>query len=405
MSPKKSIESVVFLKEDGLRGSYVYSDAYMDDDRLTIETLRSAHEFGAVITNFVEAQKAEFKDDRVVALECYDKKSKKSFSLRAKHFISTVGPWTDLFGERLFFDWKKLMRPSKGIHLTLDRSRFPLTDAVVMSARVDKRIVFAIPRHEMVVVGTTDTDFSTDPSHVKTTKEDVEYLLKILNHYFPKAQITEKDILASYAGVRPLVADNSSTESGTSREHMIMSDPRNVTFVAGGKYTTYRHMAEQTIDRAITNLPKDIVSRIHKPKTENPLNIMASKDAISKAKSLIDKWAKESQWSVKDLGFFVSRHGRETEKMINNQSRPDRELGVWGVEANQAIQNTMCLNLVDFYIRRTPLMLARKDHGLSFAEPLSRLFAKKLSWSESQRVGQLEAIGEHIRTEMGWKSI
>ena len=159
--------------------------------------------------------------------------------------ISTVGPWTDLVGPKLVSDWKKILRPTKGVHLTLHKDRLNLSSAVVMAAQKNSRIVFAIPRHEMIIIGTTDTDFQEAPEKATVTPDDIAYLLRVTNEYFPGAKITEEDILSTYVGVRPLVKDGSDAEGKTSREHTIMSDPRGLTFVAGGKYTTYRLMSEQ----------------------------------------------------------------------------------------------------------------------------------------------------------------
>lgn len=248
LSANGTMNKVPQLREDGLLGSYMYSDAYMDDDRLVIETLRSAHRYGGKLANYIKAGHGIFDEGgRLKALEAEDKISGKKVTIKAKHFVSTVGPWTDQFAESLF-EWKKILRPSKGIHLTLSRERLPLQEAVVMATDKDSRIIFGIPRHDMVIVGTTDTDFKESPETVHSTKDDVSYLLRIVDGYFPEAKITEGDIIASYSGVRPLVADGSSTESKTSREHVILHTQRNVTFVAGGKYTTYRRMARDIVE-------------------------------------------------------------------------------------------------------------------------------------------------------------
>ena len=252
---KKTLFQNNMLQPEGLLGSYVYFDATMDDDRLVHETLRSANNYGAQCANYVEATGVHLEaNGQAGALKCKDVFSGQSFVIKAKHIVSTVGPWTDEVGSAFLPNWKKIMRPSKGIHLTLSRDRLPLTSAVVMAADKDKRIVFAIPRQEMILVGTTDTDFSGDLNNVQANTQDVEYLLKIVSEYFPGAKLKKEDIIASYAGIRPLVDDGSASESSTSREHLIYSDPQNITFVAGGKYTTYRHMAEQTVKAALTNL-------------------------------------------------------------------------------------------------------------------------------------------------------
>lgn len=249
---KETLARMPSLRAHHLVGSYIYSDAYMDDDRLVLETLRAANENGALCANYVSASGAVFsKDGSISAISCEDQVSGEKFEIKAKHVISSVGPWTDQLGESLFKDWKKILRPTKGVHLTLRKDRLPLSSAVVMGAEKGNRIVFGIPRHEMIIIGTTDTDFKESPENVTATAEDIQYLLDITEQYFPGAKVTAKDIIASYAGVRPLVNDGSQTEGKTSREHTILSDPRGVTFVAGGKYTTYRLMCEQTVDKAL----------------------------------------------------------------------------------------------------------------------------------------------------------
>src|SRR5205823_4724430 len=115
----------------------------------------------------------------------------------------------------------------------------------------DKRIIFAIPRGDIVIVGTTDTDYKENPEGVKSNLEDVDYLINVVNGYFPGSPINKTDIISSYAGVRPLVDDGSHSESKTSREHVILNTSHNITFVAGGKYTTYRRMARDIMETVL----------------------------------------------------------------------------------------------------------------------------------------------------------
>ena len=118
-----TMKRVPSLKKLGLKGSYVYSDAYMDDDRLVIETLRSAHRQGACTANYVLAKKANFTDGQVTSVNCVDvisgEKDGEEFEVKARHIVSTVGPWTDELGHRFFDEWQDQMRPSKGVHLSL----------------------------------------------------------------------------------------------------------------------------------------------------------------------------------------------------------------------------------------------------------------------------------------------
>ena len=396
LNAQKTIERMAIVKKDGLVGSFVYSDAYMDDARLVFETLRSANEDNAVCVNYIKAKKSIFqsseKQDKVSGLEVEDSFTGEKFIIRAKHVISTVGPWTDLVGEKMISDWKNILRPTKGIHLTLKKDRLPLTSAVVMAAEKSSRIVFAIPRHEMIIIGTTDTDFNGDPENAAVTQDDVTYLLKITNEYFPGAQLFEKDIISTYVGVRPLVKDDSSTEGKTSREHTILNDPRGFTFVAGGKYTTYRLMSEQIVDQVIDLEFKDKKMGLTNCKTTEPLHPLVTLDSYQKVQKEITAGSKTA--------WLVERYGNEAFEIINKYGS---EKSIWQLEAYQAIHTTMCFRLVDFYSLRVPLILAYEDHGLSVIDEISEVFRSELKWTADETEKQKQEVKAHIAKERAWK--
>jgi glycerol-3-phosphate dehydrogenase len=292
LDPHETELEMPALQTHQLEGVLAYYDAYMDDDRLVLETMRSARALGAEIASYTKVTGAQTgADGKIVALKCEDTLTRQTFDLKARHFIGGAGPWTDKLGLDLFKDWKKMLRPSKGVHLTFRRERFPLKDAVVMGA--ESRIVFAIPRHEMVIVGTTDTDYSGDPGQVRTEKEDVRYLLQVIERYFPGVKISHGDIVGCYAGVRPLIDDGAKTESKTSREHSIWTDPRGITFVAGGKYTTYRNMARQTVDVALHSFTSEDQAKFAHSNTEVPLNPLVSEVLLERAKRECARWAED----------------------------------------------------------------------------------------------------------------
>jgi len=391
----KQTQSVMpVLRSSNLVGSYIYSDAYMDDDRFVHETLRSANENGAICANYVKVNRSRYNSqNKVSGLEVQDQLTNESFFIQATHVVSTVGPWTDLVGETLVNDWRQILRPTKGIHLTLHRDRLPLSSAVVMGAQESSRIVFAIPRHEMVIIGTTDTDFSGDPALATVTSEDVKYLLKITNEYFPNAQLTAEDIICTYVGVRPLVHDGSANESKTSREHTILSDDRGFTFVAGGKYTTYRLMSEQIVDVILKSFPIEKKSHLRRCQTEAPLNAYISRDAYHQAKVNVNQNDPRQKW-------FVDRYGAEAFEIIESFGE---QHSIWQLEAFQAIYKTMCLTLVDFYTRRVPLMLAYPDHGLSVLSEIITIFKAELHWSDDEAEKQVQDLKNYIQRELAWQ--
>lgn len=397
LSGKASVERMPALQGKDLLGSYVYSDAYMDDDRLVHETLRSANSFGAQSVNYVKAVGAEFdQNGKIKSVLCEDQITKQKFSVRAKHFVSSVGPWTDELGEGLFKKWKKILRPTKGIHLTFEKQRLPLSSAVVMAA--EKRIVFGIPRHEMVIIGTTDTDFSGDPGKVMATPEDVRYLLGVVDQYFPGAKVTAKDIVASYAGVRPLVHDGSENEGKTSREHVIFTEEHGVTFVAGGKYTTYRLMAQQIVEECLKAFSAEKVAQFGPCLTNQPLNPLVTVTSRKEDKQRVEEFVKKGL-STGDAHLLVDRHGAEALEIW-------KEFGpasYWELEASHAIQNTMCLHLVDFFARRVPLVLSKPDHGLSLLKEVSAVFRRQLGWSDAELAEEESLLAKYLEREFAWR--
>jgi len=387
------------LKKDQLSGCVMYSDAYMEDDRLVIETLRSASELGADCVNYVKATGlTEGVDGCEVELK--DSLNQKTYRVKAHQVVSGVGPWTDLFGRDVLKKWTDVLRPTKGIHLVFQRNKLPVRQAVVMA--VEERIVFVIPRDNVVIVGTTDTDFSGDPANVNTDAADVEYLLSVTNKYFPTANLQKSDISSCYAGVRPLVKDQASTESKTSREHEIFNHSPRVTVVAGGKYTTYRAMAEEIIDSVLQKLPFDERMTLKASSTRQPLNPRVTEEKIERLLLHTSSMAEEFRVPEQTVRYLIRRHGGEglfVLQMMKAAVSGDLEERLWTCEARFAINHCMCLNLVDFYWRRSPLFLFAADHGLRFLRPLAAIFAAKMNWTEAQTEAQIKLVETQVAAD------
>lgn len=387
------------LQAADLLGSYVYSDAYMDDDRLVHETLRSANEFDAIACNYVRATGVDLDENKKVkAVLCEDVLTGFKFKVRAKHVVSSVGPWTDQVGNDFFKDWKKILRPTKGVHLTFEKKRLPLSSAVVMGA--EKRIVFGIPRHEMVIIGTTDTDYKGNPEDVTATPEDVKYLLGVVDQYFPGAKIKASDIVATYAGVRPLVHDESQNEGKTSREHTIFTDDHNVTFVAGGKYTTYRLMAQQIVEECLKFFPIEDKVKFNNCKTNSPLNPLVTVDTRLTDFETVRSLGDSTRLSESERRLLVDRHGLEALSIVENFNP---HLTYWQFEAAHAIENTMCLSLTDFYTRRVPLFLADPHHGLGVLNEIIVIFQSMLGWTSATAEQERKKLEAHINSELAWQ--
>ncbi|MBL9113467.1 MAG: glycerol-3-phosphate dehydrogenase/oxidase [Verrucomicrobiaceae bacterium] len=235
----ETLRSVPGLNPDGLKGAVRYFDGFTNDARLVIDTLRSAARHGALVLNrarFANAHRAEIWECQVEA--------DTPVLIRTRTVVNATGPWA----HGLPHSAVKL-RLTKGIHLVVDHSRLPVTDTVVMTEGA--RILFAIPWGERTIVGTTDTDFNGSLDKVCADDTDVQYVLGITNAHFPQAQLQASDVISTWAGLRPLIADPKGRPSDISRSHEIKSPEPNWWDVAGGKLTTCRLMAEQTVDQLV----------------------------------------------------------------------------------------------------------------------------------------------------------
>ncbi|MBY0315755.1 MAG: glycerol-3-phosphate dehydrogenase/oxidase [Bdellovibrionales bacterium] len=380
------------LNQGELKGGFIYSDAFMEDDRLVIETLRSARNFGADVVNYVEVNKIT-ETNEGVTIKVRDVLGKKECDVSATHVVSCVGPWTDLFAEKSLPRWKKSLRPTKGVHIIFPREKLDVKQAVVMA--VETRIIFVIPRGEVTIVGTTDTDYAKDPSDVLVDEDDVNYLLKATNSYFPDVNLSHKDIISCYSGIRPLVDDGAQTEGKTSREHHIFEYSDKVTLVAGGKYTTYRSMALEIVDTVLAKFPFEQKMTLKTSQTEDILNSSATAEKIERGLLYSESLSEEMNLPLPLVKQAFLRRGEEGHEILQKMTRlknPSMEERYWLAEAPFCIREEMCLNLIDFYWRRTPLFLFHKDNGLRFLPAIAKEFATHLKWSADETQKQIDAV-------------
>lgn len=244
---RETLSMLPQLSPEGLLGAVRYSDALTNDGRLVIDTIRSAALAGADVANRVEFRTAEKRDD-LWHCEMHDHVTGQNFAVRARTIINATGPWAPEIPHSTV-----KLRLSKGIHLVVERQRLPIgEDAVVITE--GKRILFVIPWGERVIVGTTDTDYTARPEDVAVNPEDITYVLRTVNEAFPALRLGRSDILSSWAGLRALIANPDGTPSDISRAHEIRANEPGWWDVSGGKLTTYRLMAEQTVDIILRHL-------------------------------------------------------------------------------------------------------------------------------------------------------
>lgn len=238
------------IKPQDLTGGVRYFDGLTNDARLVLDTLRSAVKAGGLVLNYCQLQKSERAQD-LWRCQLRNVQTGALTEVAARTLVHATGPWAEILPQSSVH-----LRLTKGIHLVVDRKRLPVPDAVVMTE--GKRILFAIPWADRVILGTTDTDYTGSLENVHTDPQDVQYVLDIVNGSFPDAKLKPADIVGHWAGLRPLVADPNGKPSDISRAHEITEATPGWFDVSGGKLTTYRLMAEQTVDKVVARLGRSV---------------------------------------------------------------------------------------------------------------------------------------------------
>jgi glycerol-3-phosphate dehydrogenase len=249
LSVNKTLELLPGLSPDGLTGAVRYFDALTSDARLVIDTLRSAAQHGAAVCNYVRMTTADRASTGWRA-ELVDEETGRPFALRTRAIVNASGPWSDRIPHS-----QTSLRLTKGVHLVVDRARFPVPEAVVMAE--GDRILFAIPWGERVILGTTDTDYRGELDNPPCDADDVAYVLNVVNAAFPTAALAPADVVSTWSGLRPLVADPHGNPSDISRRHEVRMSHPGWWDVTGGKLTTYRLMAEETVESIVRHLKLD----------------------------------------------------------------------------------------------------------------------------------------------------
>lgn len=236
----------------GLKGAVLYCDAQMDDIRLCLDNALSAFNAGACVANKTEAVGFIKHNGGITGVEASDKLSAEKFVIRARIVINATGAWSNRIVKMDEPDTPAITRPTKGIHIIY--RKLPHKRAILVSAHKDKRIFFIIPWRAYTLIGTTDTDYTGSQDEVYANADEVEYLLEEASRIFPGENLDKRGIITTYASLRPLVNTQDKPPWQVSREHLIRESSSGLISVVGGKYTTYRRLAEQVVDLALSTM-------------------------------------------------------------------------------------------------------------------------------------------------------
>jgi glycerol-3-phosphate dehydrogenase len=259
LSPGETLERLPTIRREGLRGGVVYYDGQFDDSRLLIDLVRTAADHGATLVNYVRVvDVTKAPDGTVDGVVARDLEEDREFTAAAKVVINAAGPFVDNVRKLSDPAAPPLIAPSQGVHLVFDKSFLPGESAIMVPHTRDGRVMFAIPWHGHTLVGTTDTPVEAASPEPRALDEEIEFILETSGRYLHRPP-TRSDVLSVFAGIRPLVRSGESLiTAALSRDHTIHIDSSGLLTSTGGKWTTYRHMAEDTVNQAtvLARLPE-----------------------------------------------------------------------------------------------------------------------------------------------------
>ncbi len=390
---------------DALKGCVLLWDSMVDDARLTLATLKDAHRHGAIVANyvcfldFVDQPKTVDAEHRIYKIVAEDVISGHRFEVSARKIVFATGPWSDhVWRKDPSYDGtsRLLTENAKGVHLLLPRCGKE-DDAgahgLIAFTQVEKqrrrnpRVIFILPgAHNTSIVGTTETTPEEDLASVRPSANEVTYLLSEAQRIFPEKTLNKDTIIAAYAGTRPLVAAKRHTHGLTktgfvSREHLITESPSGIMYLYGGKLTTHRQMAEETVDHlaAFLNVPRVCKTAV------SPLPNAIGEASGADAERLAQRYGE----GYSTIEKFITEDATLAEPIIPSLPFTKAELlyACWG---------EMAITLEDLLWRRTRIGWA-PGQGVDIAPKIAQFLGEKNNWNDTKITAEVEAYRERIR--------
>jgi glycerol-3-phosphate dehydrogenase len=383
------------LRSEGLRGGALYYDAQCDDARLVIATARSARLAGAALRTRTAVTALVRDGSRVVGATVRDEVTGATATLRATVVVNATGPWCDALRQLEDPAATPLLRRTKGVHVVVPRSRIGNAHAITFLSAVDGRVMFVLPWGGFTYIGTTDTDTTESPDEVAADAADVRYLLDSVNDRFPEARLVPADVVATWAALRPLVADDAGRASAVSREHVIVDGPGGMVSVAGGKLTTYRAMAAAVVDRLARRVPA-------RDGRGWPAESGSDREPLPGGESAmlepLRRQGLEAGLEAETVDHLLRHYGTEAAGLYN-LVRKTPALGrrlhprhpAIAVEAFHAARREMALTVDDVLVRRIHLYYETTDRGVAAAEATAAAMAAERGWDAAEIGRQAEA--------------
>ncbi len=385
------------LKPHDVKGGALYAEYRTDDARLTIEIAKRASKEGALLLNYCRV--IDFIEDagKVVGVRAVDHETATQLEVRAATVVNAAGPWVDDLRDKNRSRTGKSLHLTKGVHIVVPYHRLPVRQAIYFDVP-DGRMIFAIPRGRTSYIGTTDTDYQGDKEHVRTTVDDVRYLIQAVNETFPTVHLTIADVESSWAGLRPLIHEEGKSASELSRKDEIFESESGLISIAGGKLTGYRKMAERVVDRLADRLNgaqygrcRTATLRLAGAGFENSSEVMAFTSTIT---SKAERIGLKGSAAV----YLVHLYGKQAESILDmamDQAGSDAEQKLTMAELVHALNEEAVVHAVDFLIRRTGWLYFDIHRLVRSKDLVLTEMTNRLNWDSARRQE------EHVRVELG----
>ena len=375
------------VARQGLRGAARYYDAVVDDARLTLATVQSAHLNGAVVANHARVVGLMKMGRQVIGAVVRDEITGREIEVEACVVANACGPWVDRI-RRMSAETQhamSLVRPTQGVHLIIRREKLTSQHAIAFDSPRDRRHLYVIPWGEFAVLGTTDTDYAGDLESLSATADDVAYLLEAVWAAFPSARLGESDVISTYAGLRPLICSKAASTCAISREHYIEESESGLLTIAGGKLTTHRLMARELVDRVARQLGgagRCVTGKVRIETAERTRDVALP---IAARTHLADTYGADA---IRLMGYVEQRVD------LGRPIAPG--LPYIRAEIHYAMQHEMALSLSDVLIRRTHVIYETPDAGLPQVEEVAALMAERLGWDAAERERQVAEYARQV---------
>jgi glycerol-3-phosphate dehydrogenase len=391
LSREEVIKRAPALVTKGLKEGFIYYDAQTNDARLTFILVRTAAQYGATIANYAEVTSFVTEQGKVSGAHVCDRLGNQDLVVRARHIVNATGVFSEQVEALTGYQPQVQVEPSKGVHLVFSREDVKLgNDAVVLPETDDKRILFLVPWGSRAIYGTTDTG-SGDLDHPIATRRDISYLLHHLNRYL-SINLTEDNIISTYAGYRPLLSSRGPEDSTAklSRTHAVLQSPSGLVTIVGGKLTTYRRMAQDTVDVLSR---RDSMTLYH-PTEHMPLQGGAGWPIQQRDMEARGRGLGLSREILEHLGRSYGSEALTVLELIENDAmlgtRLIDDLPFIRAEVVYACRQEMAMTPYDVLARRTSITIEDRQRGLGILDEVAALMAKELDWSPEQQQTVIE---------------